>query len=216
MNPNVLIETLRKVACASLADAIEQVTGRQGHLDPTIRPQINDRRMIGPAVTVACAATHERLPPQHSLDLIDSAAPGSVVVIGVEGRTDLALWGGLMSAGAFARGLAGAVLDGGVRDIVEIKREYDWPVYARAATLGIMIGRFKTVASNVPVSCGGVIIHPGDIVVADADGIVAVPHAHAAAIAAAALEIDERENEQAKFIVEEKSVLKGLAKYGRL
>ncbi|MGE0733211.1 MAG: RraA family protein [Alphaproteobacteria bacterium] len=216
MDQEALIEALRKVACASLADAIEQVAARPGHLDPSIRPQINDRRMVGPAVTIACVATDERVPPQHSLEAIDQAAPGSVVVIGADGKTDVALWGGLMSAGAFARGLAGAVLDGGVRDVVEIKREYDFPIYARDVTLGIMIGRFKTVAANVPVLCGGITIHPGDIIVADADGVVAVPHVHAEAILKLAGEIDERETEQAKLIVQEKSVLKGLAKYGRI
>jgi 4-hydroxy-4-methyl-2-oxoglutarate aldolase len=132
------------------------------------------------------------------------------------GETEVAVWGGLMTAGAFANGHAGAILDGGVRDIPEIRRDYDFPVFARSVSPGTTLGRYKTVASQVPVEVGGVIVHPGDLIVADIDGVVVVPKDKAAEVLAMSQEIDARELEQAKLIVAEKSLRKGLAKYGRI
>jgi regulator of RNase E activity RraA len=108
------------------------------------------------------------------------------------------------------------VLDGGVRDLVEIRRDYGFPVYARAVSPGTTLGRYKTVASQVPVCVGGVVVHPGDLMVGDVDGVVCVPRAHAEAVLAMAQDIDAREAEQARLILAEKSLRKGLAKYGRI
>jgi regulator of RNase E activity RraA len=121
-----------------------------------------------------------------------------------------------MTAGAVANGHAGAVLDGGVRDLVEIRRDYGFPVYARDVSPGTTLGRYKTVASQVPVCVGGIVVHPGDLMVGDVDGVVVVPKAHAAEVLKLAQEIDSRELEQAKLIIAEKSLRKGLAKYGRI
>lgn len=211
-----LIEGFAAVATASVADSVEKVCGRRGHMHHEMRPRINDKRIVGPAVTVQEGPTTEFVPPQHALDVIDAAAPGSVVVIAVDGGPDVAVWGGLMTAGAYARGLAGAVLDAGVRDIPEIRRDYDFPVISRAVSPGTTLGHFRTLAANVPVTCAGVEVHPGDIVVGDVDGVVVVPRAQAAEVLAMAVDIDKRELEQAKLIVEAKSLKEGLAKYGRI
>jgi 4-hydroxy-4-methyl-2-oxoglutarate aldolase len=103
-----------------------------------------------------------------------------------------------------------------VRDLTEIRRDYGFPVYARDVSPGTTLGRYRTVASQVPVRVGDVIVHPGDIVVGDVDGVVVVPHAKAAEVLAMAQEIDVRELEQAKLIIAEKSLRTGLAKYGRI
>ena len=212
-----LIDAFGQVAVASVADAVDKVCGHRGYLDSVIKPRINDRRICGPAATVLEAATDEFVPPQHALDLIDEAPAGSVIVISIEGgESEVAVWGGLMTAGAVANGHAGAVLDGGVRDLTEIRRDYGFPVYARSVSPGTTLGRYRTVASQVPVRVGGVMVHPGDIVVGDVDGVVIVPHAQAEAVLKMAQEIDERELEQAKLIIAEKSLRKGLAKYGRI
>lgn len=217
MELNELIDGFGKVAVASVADAVDKVCGHRGYLDHQIKPQINDRRICGPAATVLEAATDEFVPPQHALDLIDEAPAGSVIVISIMGgEPDVAVWGGLMTAGAVANQHAGAVLDGGVRDLVEIRRDYGFPVYARSVSPGTTLGRYKTVASQVPVRVGGVVIHPGDIMVGDVDGVVAVPRAQAAEVLKMAQEIDVRELEQAKLIIAEKSLRKGLARYGRI
>jgi 4-hydroxy-4-methyl-2-oxoglutarate aldolase len=212
-----LIEGFRTVAVASVADAVDKVCGKRGYMDATIKPRINDKRVVGPAATVLEAATDEFVPPQHALDLIDEAPRGSVIVISIAGgEPNVAVWGGLMTAGAVANDHAGAVLDGGVRDLGEIRRDYDFPVYARDVSPGTTLGRFKTVASQVPVEVGGVVVHPGDIIVADIDGVVVVPKDQAAEVLAMSQEIDARELEQAMLIIAERSLRKGLAKYGRI
>lgn len=212
-----IIEGFNKVAVASVADAVDKVCGRRGYLSSKIKPRINDKRICGPAATVLETATDEFVPPQHALDLIDEAAPGSVIVISIDGgEPDVAVWGGLMTAGAVANGHVAAVLDGSVRDLTEIRRDYDFPVYAREVSPGTTLGRFRTVASQVPVNVGDVIIHPGDLIVGDVDGVVAVPKDHLKEVLAMAQEIDSREAEQARLIMAEKSLRKGLAKYGRI
>jgi 4-hydroxy-4-methyl-2-oxoglutarate aldolase len=217
MNMTDLIAGFNKVAVASVADAVDKVCGRRGYMECAIKPRINDQRICGPAATVLEAATDEFVPPQHALDLIDEAPAGSVIVISIEGgEPDVAVWGGLMTAGAVANGHVGAVLDGGVRDLTEIRRDYGFPVYARAVSPGTTLGRFRTVASQVPVRVGGIMVHPGDLVVGDVDGVVVVPQAHAEEVLRVSIEIDERELEQAKLIMAEKSLRKGLAKYGRI
>jgi regulator of RNase E activity RraA len=216
MDQNDIIAGFATTATASVADAVDKICGKRGYLDQAIKPRINDKRIVGPAATVVEVATDEFLPPQSALDLIDEAPAGSVICIAIGGETDVAVWGGLMTAGAFANQHVGAVLDGGVRDIAEIRRDYDFPVFARSISPGTTLGRFKTVASQVPASIGGVMIHPGDIIVGDIDGVVVVPQAQAEAVLAMAQEIDARELEQAKLIVAEKSLRKGLAKYGRI
>jgi regulator of RNase E activity RraA len=211
-----LIDGFSSVATASVADAVDKVAGTRGYMSSEIKPRINEKRICGPAFTVLEVATDEFLPPQHALDLIDESPEGSIVCISIGGVEDVAVWGGLMTAGAVANKLAGAVLDGGVRDLTEIRRDYDFPVYARSVSPGTTLGRYKTIASQVAVEIGGVMIHPGDIIVADIDGVIVVPFKHAEAILAMSKEIDERELEQAKLIIAEKSLRKGLAKYGRI
>lgn len=211
-----VIDQFKTVSTASVADALEQVAGQRGYMHHAIKPRINDAKVVGPAVTVLEGPTDEKVPPQHALDLIDDSPEGSVMVIGIDGEADVAVWGGLMTAGAHVNGFAGAVLDGGVRDVTEIRRDYDFPVYARSVSPGTTVGRYRTLDANVPVTCGDVLVHPGDLVVADVDGVVVVPQAHVDAVLALALEIEQKEAEQARFIRETKSLRQGLAKYQRI
>jgi 4-hydroxy-4-methyl-2-oxoglutarate aldolase len=216
MNLSELVAAYGGVAIASIADSVDKIAGRRGYLDHDIRPRINEQRVVGPAVTVLEGPEAGAGPPQHALELIDSAGAGSVMVIAIDGQRDVAIWGGLMTAGAFARGFAGAILDGGVRDVSEIRRDYGFPVYARSISPGSTVGRFKTLGANIPVTIGGVDIRPGDIMVADPDGVVCVPRVHAETVLAMAREIDSREAEQAKLIVQSRSLKEGLMKYGRI
>ena len=211
-----IIAGFRKTATASVADAVDKVAGRTGFLPPTFAARINDKKIVGPAVTVLEGPTEESVPPQHALDAIDGSAPGSVIVISTDGSTDVAVWGGLMTAGAVANKHEGAVLDASVRDIAEIRRDYDFPVYARGACTGTTVGRVKTLDANIDVSMGGVTVSPGDIIVGDYDGVVCVPREHAEAVLHMALDIDKREAEQARLIIESGSLKEGLAKYGRI
>jgi regulator of RNase E activity RraA len=216
MTVKELVEGFTKVASASVADAVDQIVGKRGYMDYTIKPRINEKKVVGPAVTIQEGPTDEVLPPQHALDAIDESPEGSVIVIGVNGEPNVAIWGGIMTAGAVANGLAGAILDGGVRDIMEIRRDYDFSVFARSISPGTTLGRFKTLSSNEPVECGGILVNPGDLIVADLDGVVVVPKAHVTAVLERATEIEMREAKQAKLIRETKSLGQGLAKYKRI
>lgn len=217
MTDPALLEGFSKAATASIADAIDKVVGRRGYMDHAIKPRINETRICGPAVTVLEMPCTEVLPPQLALDAIDESPAGSVICIAIgDGEPDVACWGGLMTAGAVARGHAGAVLDGAVRDIVEIRRDYGFPVYARSASPGTTLGRYRTIERETPVRIGGIIVNPGDIIVGDIDGVCVVPRAQAAEVLKFAQEIDAREAEQAKLILQAKNLREGLAKYGRI
>jgi len=157
-----------------------------------------------------------RFQAREALDAIDESPKGSVIVIAINGETNVAVWGGLMTAGAEVNGHAGAILDGGVRDVTEIRRDSGFQVFARSVCPSTTVGRFKTLASNVPVICGGVNVNPGDLIVADPDGVVVVPKEHVDAVLEMATEIEVREAEQARLIRETKSLREGLAKYGRI
>jgi len=211
-----ILDGFRHVAIASVADALDRVTGRRGYMAHEIRNRINTRRLVGPAMTVLHVPTRETVPPQAALDAIDEGRAGSVICIGMHGDTDMAVWGGLMSAGAFARKHAGAVLDAGVRDLAEIRRDYDLPVFARCVSPGTTLGRTRTIASGEPVTIGGILVAQGDLIVGDEDGVCVVPPCVAAEVLKQAREIDAREAEQAKLIVSSGSLRDGLAKYGRI
>lgn len=211
------MERFRFISTASVADAVDQVAGRTGYMDYEIKARINDRKVLGPAVTVKEVRTQEALPPTHALEAIDTSPEGSVIVIGIEGSDrNVAVWGGLMTAGAVVNNLAGAVLDAGVRDLGEIRRDFGFQVFARSISPGTTVGRYKTEAINVPVMCGGVQVHPGDLIVGDADGVVVVPREHVEAVLEKATEIEQREAEQAKLIKQAKSLREGIARYNRI
>jgi len=216
MKTKELVAGFREVATASVADAVDKITGKTGFLPESIKPRINENKIVGPAVTVLEGPSQQFVPPEHALNAIDEADEGSVIVISTNGQAEVALWGGLMAAGAVANKLEAAVLDGGVRDLVEIKRDYDFPVYSRTVSPGTTLGRIKTIAANVEVAMGDVIVNPGDIIMGDVDGIVCVPRQQAEAVLEMSRDIDAREAEQARLIIESGSLREGLAKFGRI
>lgn len=202
---------------ASIADACDIIVGKTMFLPFEVKNRINDKKIVGPAVTILEDVTEEKVPPQHALDAIDESEAGSVIVIGgAVALETVAVWGGLMTAGAVANKHEGAVLMGGVRDLIEIRRDYDFPVFAKTVTPGTTLGRFKTLASNQPLQMGDVTVHPGDLIVGDVDGVVCVPQEHVEAVLELSVSIDNRELEQAKLIIASGSLREGLAKYGRI
>jgi regulator of RNase E activity RraA len=212
--PSGTIQAYRSVTTASVADALWE-QGISGHMTHDIKP-IFPVKIVGPAVTVLEEPTTERQPPTHALELIDNSEPGSVIVISINGFRDVAIWGGIMTAGAVANGFEGAVLDGGVRDVEEIQRDYHFPVFSRSVVPATTVGRFKSVASNMPVKVGGITVNPGDLMVGDRDGVVVVPSGMIEKVLQVALDIEKREQEQTKLIREAKSLIKGLEKYKRI
>lgn len=211
---SAVLEAYRRLATASVADAVEQV-GARGYLSGSIRPIISGK-LVGPAVTVHEAPCDTPEPPAHALRAIDESAPGSIICIGA-GGADVAVWGGLMAAGAVANGIAGAVLDACVRDVEEIRRDYpELPIYARGTVSATTVGRFCTVSLNEPTVLGDVVVKPGDLIVADSDGVVRVPAAQVTDVLRIAEEIERREREQTQLIHQTGSLRAGLAKYDRV
>lgn len=214
-----LIAGFRKTTVASVADAVDQVCGQRGFLSHKIRPVVQGV-VVGRAITsLVKPAPPEKATPQlavkHSTEMIDNSKPGEVGVIVMEDGLDVAAIGGLMATAAKARGMAGMILDGAVRDVQEI-RGLGLPVYAASVSPATAVGRYASVAANIPVQCGGVTIHPGDIIVANEDGIVAVPKDKAQDVLKRALEIDERETKMVPMIKKEKSLSKVIAIFNRI
>ena len=149
------------------------------------------------------------------LDAIDAAPPGSVYVMVMEDGLDIAGIGGLMATAMKVRGLAGAVLDAGVRDLPQIHR-LQFPVYSRGIAPATSINHYKFAGSNIPVTCAGVRVNAGDIIAADEDGVVVVPRAKAAEVLKKAQEIDDTEHKMYPFIEKFKSIKEAVAKFGRI
>jgi regulator of RNase E activity RraA len=174
------------VSTGNVCDAM----GRFGSMSYEIKPLSDTMQCVGTAVTVK-ARPCDNLIVYKALDL---ARPGDVLVIGVSGYTGSAVWGDITSLIAKKKNLAGMVTDGLVRDIQGIRR-LQFPVFARGA---VPNSPFKDGPGqiNVPISCGGVGVEPGDIVVGDVDGVVIVPggileEVVSRALAIAAGEIDK-------------------------
>jgi len=143
-------------------------------INPVYKPM---RKLCGTAVTVQARPGDNLL----SLKAIQIAQPGDVIVIAAQGDTSLSVWGGFMSMMAARRGIAGVVTDGVIRD-VEQSREAGLPIYAVGVTPAAPT-KEGTGQINTSISCGGVVVEPGDIVVGDEDGVVVVPRREAEAVA---------------------------------
>jgi 4-hydroxy-4-methyl-2-oxoglutarate aldolase len=205
------------VTTASVADAVDRVTHRRGVMSAEIKP-LAPVRIAGPAATVLERRSLEAQPPHHALEAIDTAPAGSIVVIATDdpvAARDVALWGGLMTVAAVTRGLGGVVLDGGVRDVEEIRRE-GLAVFARSIVPATTVGRYVTVARDIPVVCGGVLVRPGDILVGDSDGVVVVPREAAADVLAAAERIEQTERAMAQRIREVGSIRRAVEEFARI
>jgi 4-hydroxy-4-methyl-2-oxoglutarate aldolase len=214
-----VIVGFKKTYPASVSDAVELVTGKNGTMGHDMQ-LVNGGAMVGRAVTsLVRPATPEQSTPalstKHSVEMIDQAKPGEVGVIVMEGTLDIAAMGNLMGTAAKVRGMAGVVLDGAIRDIWDIRR-MGLTVYARSRSPRTAVGHYATVARNIPVECGGVTVRPGDIIVADEDGVVVVPQEQAEAVLKKAQEIDARENGMFPFIREFKSLEKAIEKFNRI
>jgi 4-hydroxy-4-methyl-2-oxoglutarate aldolase len=154
-----------------------------------VEPAWHAASVLGPAFTVQGA-------PGDNLALhlaVTEAAPGDVIVLAVGGERGRAHCGGIVAAAAHARGVAGLVLDGAIRDRTEVE-EIGFPVFHLGAS-PLKPAKDGPAELRVPVEIGGVRIEPGDLVAADADGIVIVPLAHAEELVAAAAALETRERE---------------------
>jgi len=173
-----VVEQASKYPSSILAD----VAGRRGALSGRIAPLAPTMRFAGPAITVE-VRPGDNLMIHAALAL---ARPGDVIVVDGKGDLGSALMGEIMCQQAVALGVAAVVIDGAVRDSEAI-RELGFPVYAAGLNPN---GPTKSVAGrlNHPISLGGVAVHPGDLVVGDADGVTVIERANAAAMLSLAAE----------------------------
>ena len=186
-----LVAELAKMVTPHLSDSMERLYAG-GH---QLRPMHREGKLAGPAFTVRTAAGDNLL--VHKA--LDTAQRGDVVVVDAGDWLENAIIGELMAARAKQRGIAGIVIWGAIRDSAELGAG-SYPVYAAGVTHR---GPYKNGPGeiNVPVVIGGMPVNPGDIIVGDADGLVAVPQEQAERVLASAKSILEKETASMKQIV---------------
>ncbi len=212
-----LLQGLREVEVASVADAMEQLYGQRAYMSHEMRP-LSAAKFAGPAVTVLMKKEEHKegsAASQGMLDAIDAAAPGSVYVMVLEDGADYAGIGGLMATAMKYRGLTGAIIDGSVRDTPQI-RKLQFPVFSRGVVPSTTINHYRFAGTNVPVTCAGVRVNAGDIIVADEDGVAVVPRARAAEVLKKAQDLDNTEHSMIPFIEKFRSIKEAVAKFGRI
>ena len=163
--------------------------GLKGSMDAAIMPLSYTSAMAGRAMTVTCA-------PGDNLTIhkaIALAEPGTVLVVDCSGYTGAGVFGELFATSCRARGIVGVVIDGACRDRAELI-EMGFPVFSRGVDPN---GTRKEVLGSIdrPIQCGGVLVHPGDVVVGDGDGVVVIPAEEAADVLERAKAKKHREDE---------------------
>lgn len=162
----VLYQELRQYSTCNLADG----AGRGYSMDPGIHPYGKTKYIIGPAITV-------ELPPGDNLMLNKAMAiahPGDILVIKTMGTQNYSVIGGLLMRRMYELGIGGVVVDGCLRDVEDLEA-LDFPVFARGVQ---PVGSKKNGPGqvNFPIACGGVVVMPGDTVIADVNGVIVLPN----------------------------------------
>lgn len=188
-----LVELFRGIPVANIDDNMQ----RMAAADAAIKPVGRQGQLLGTAFTV-------RVPEGDNLMFhaaMDLAQPGDVIVIDAGGYTNRAIFGELMATYCKARGICGIVCDGAIRDCSGLAALENFPVYARAASPN---GPYKNGPGeiNLPVVIGGKLVHPGDIVVGDEDGVLFIDPDEAVNLAKASAAVETKESGIMKDILE--------------
>ncbi|MGC1372514.1 MAG: RraA family protein [Candidatus Sulfotelmatobacter sp.] len=212
-----LIADFRRVEVASVSDALEQLTGKRMYMSHRMRP-IFTTKFAGFARTVLLKRDEGNTDPgalNGMLQAIDDGSTDSVYVMKVEDGEDIAGMGGLMGTAMEARGYAGAVIDGGVRDVAYL-RKIGFPVYATGIVPSTSVHHYRFGGSQIPITCDGVQVSAGDIVAADSDGVVVVPRAEAEKVLTLAQAMDFKEHSMYAVIEQMRSIVDAVKKFGRI
>jgi len=187
---------------------------RTGVVDSGIKPVFR-AKAVGQAITVQLSKG-DLVDPLKALEM---GQPGDIIVVDAGGDVETSVCGGLMGGLAKNRGIRAMIVDGAGRDIDELE-DIGWPIWVRAITARgthtMFSGRKEELSINVPVTCGGVIVQPGDFIIADTIGIAVIPLAKAEEILALAEEQAEREQKTREWVAQGKTVEDLLKEFGRL
>jgi regulator of RNase E activity RraA len=215
-DPARMLEAFRHVEAASVSDAEEQLLHQKHYMSHRMQP-IFPTKFAGTALTVLLKKEENRDPDALSgmLAAIDSGGPGSVYVMKVEDGADIAGMGGLMGTAMFARGFVGAIVDGGVRDLPQLKK-IGFPVYSTGAVPSTSVSHYRFGGVNVPLEIDGTRVEADDVIVADQDGVVVVPRAHAVEILLLAQKLDNSEHSMYPYIEKFHSIVEAVKEFGRI
>jgi 4-hydroxy-4-methyl-2-oxoglutarate aldolase len=173
----ITLEMMRQALyTAVVCDVLDSLGYTRQSPPVSLRPLSGDVMLIGRAKTTLWTETVEPDPSPYELELlaVDACQPDDVLIAAAGGSTRSGIWGELLSTAARNRGCRGAIVDGCVRDIAKM-REMRFPVFARATSPYDSKDRQRVTAIDVPVEIAGVTIHPGEIVIADIDGVAVIP-----------------------------------------
>ncbi len=173
-----IIESFKTIPTTCISDAMAGLN----NLDPSIKPLKEEYKVVGRAFTVKIPVGDNLM----FLKAIKEAKPGDVLVVDAKGDTYRAIAGDFIVGLAQTLGINGIVVDGVIRDVVGVK-QLNFPVFSKGTTVAAS-GKAGQGELNVPISCGGTAVHPGDIIVGDADGVVIIPKEHEQAILTKAAE----------------------------
>lgn len=203
-------QTLVGLSTPTISDALDKL-GLPGALDGPAPVTRTGTRVCGPAFTVG----YERIGTRWGTvgDFLDDVPPEAVIVIDNQGRTDCTVWGSIMTRVAHHRAVAATVINGACRDTAEATT-VTYPIWACGTFMRTGKDRVRLAGVNVPLTIGSVVIRPGDVVCADADGVVVVPVDRAAEVAEIARRIDGIENAITTSVLSGTTLAQARARHG--